>query len=335
MGGAACTTNIDYISTAGTLTFAPSVASQTFGVVLCAGRASPRRTRQSTLALFNPVGAVLGTPSTARSDDQRHGDSMGEPDADHHQRRGSGVHRIRRQITVVGGPTTIGSMRLTLYDLTATIPDNVDVLLVGPLGQKFILMADAGGSTPIAGQGVTLNIVDTAGQVMPDNGPLLIADYEPTSWTAVSAFPPPAPGLPYNLPGSNVGGTGTQTLLGNFGGTNSNGIWSLYVREDNGMSSPEVLSAASPTDGDSSSWHRRPPRHRSRDASLRAKATRSATLGCGHRRLAARGADADDRQLRLLLVRRPDGRRDLCSHRELTTLHLHGAEPRDHRWSTT
>ena len=40
---------------------------------------------------------------------------------------------------------------------------------------------------------------------------------------------PPAP--PYNLPGSTVGGSGTQTLLGNFGGTNANGVWNLYVRD--------------------------------------------------------------------------------------------------------
>ena len=35
-----------------------------------------------------------------------------------------------------------------------------------------------------------------------------------------------------NLPGSTIGGTGTETLFGNFGGTNSNGVWSLYVRDD-------------------------------------------------------------------------------------------------------
>jgi hypothetical protein len=50
----------------------------------------------------------------------------------------------------------------------------------------------------------------------------------------VSSFPAPAPPAPYNEPGSAVGGTGTQTLFGTFGLTNSNGTWSLYVRDDAG-----------------------------------------------------------------------------------------------------
>ena len=63
-------------------------------------------------------------------------------------------------------------MRVTLYDLMANIPDNLDIMLVGPGGQAFILTANAGGRvrsrTP-----ATLNFTDTAGQVIPDNGPLV------------------------------------------------------------------------------------------------------------------------------------------------------------------
>lgn len=40
----------------------------------------------------------------------------------------------------------------------------------------------------------------------------------------------PRPG-PYSEPGSTVGGTGTQTLFGNYGMTDPNGVWSLYVRQ--------------------------------------------------------------------------------------------------------
>ena len=90
-------------------------------------------------------------------------------------------------------------------------------------------MANAGGTTP--GGPVTLNFTDTAGAVIPNDGPLLTADYEPTTWGAVGAFAPPAPPPPYSLPGSTVGGIGMQTFYGNYGGTNSNGTWSLYVRE--------------------------------------------------------------------------------------------------------
>jgi N-acetylneuraminic acid mutarotase len=240
IGGAACTLNIDYISTAGTLTFAPNVASQTFSVVLCADSLTePDQTLN--LSLFNPTGGTLGTPNTAVL--------MVNDTATRFENQtpivinsGAAGNPYPSTILVVGGPTTIGSMRVTLYDLTTTIPDDVDFLLVGPLGQKFILMADAGGNVALTGQGATINFVDTAGQVLPNNGPILTADYEPTSWlTPVLSFPAPAPAAPYNEPGSTVGGTGTQTLFGNYGGTNSNGIWSLYVRNDGPPSSPDVV----------------------------------------------------------------------------------------------
>src|SRR5205085_1685866 len=69
----------------------------------------------------------------------------------------------------------------------------------------------------------------------PDNGPLTTGNFEPTNWESpVTSFPAPAPPAPYNEPGHNVGGTGTQTLNGNFFLANANGTWSLYVRDDAG-----------------------------------------------------------------------------------------------------
>jgi len=145
-------------------------------------------------------------------------------------------------ITVSGAPTQIGSMRVTLYDVTQDVPDNMDVLLVGPSGQKFVLMADAGGTTSLDTP-VTLTFSDAAGQVLPNTDPLTTGEYEPTNWEpGVASFPAPAPPAPYNEPGSAVGGTGTQTLIGTFGGTDANGVWSLYVRDDTGVFSPTAIS---------------------------------------------------------------------------------------------
>ena len=90
-------------------------------------------------------------------------------------------------------------------------------------------MANAGGLNPSGP--ATLNFTDTAGQVVPDNGPLTTGDFEPTSWGPVGPFPLPAPQGPYNFPGSTVGGTGTQTLGGNFIGTGANGVWRLYLTD--------------------------------------------------------------------------------------------------------
>ena len=98
------------------------------------------------------------------------------------------------QITVSGGPTIIGSMRVTIYDLMANIPDNLDVMLVSPGGQAFILTANAGGGSQ--GSPVTINFTDTAGQVIPDNGPLATADFEPTSRPIVPMFAGVRPARP-------------------------------------------------------------------------------------------------------------------------------------------
>ncbi|MFN0279642.1 MAG: CHRD domain-containing protein, partial [Pyrinomonadaceae bacterium] len=139
-------------------------------------------------------------------------------------------------ITVSNGPVQIDTLRVVLFDIVHQLPDNMDFLLVGPNGAEFVLMGDAGGPLPLATPGVTLTFSDAAGAVLPDSGALTTGTFEPTNWeTPVSNFPAPAPPGPYNEPGSTVGGTGTQTLTGNFRLSNSNGVWSLYMRDDNGL----------------------------------------------------------------------------------------------------
>ncbi len=145
-------------------------------------------------------------------------------------------------ITVSGGPIQIGNMRVTLYDLTHQMPDNLDILLVSPTGRQMILMADSGGNLNL-GTPVTLTFSDTAGQVLPDSAPLTTGSFEPTTWEpAQSNFPAPAPVGPYNEPGSAVGGPG---LMANFGLSNANGTWLLYVRDDAGLfTAPEAVTGS-------------------------------------------------------------------------------------------
>jgi hypothetical protein len=137
----------------------------------------------------------------------------------------------------------VGALRVTLFDVYHQLPDNLDVLLVGPQGQTFVLMGDAGGALPIDPAGpVTLMFTDTAGQVLPNSAMLTSGMFEPTNWESpVTDFPAPAPPGPYNEPGSAVGGTGTETLNGTFGFANSNGDWSLYVRDDGGLQQPLAI----------------------------------------------------------------------------------------------
>ena len=217
----------DYVSMVGVvLTFAPGETFKNVMIPLCGdGIIENDETVNLTLSaspfIGNPGTAILTINDTATG-------------AVNHNKifitAGSAGNPYPSTITVAGAPTIIGSMRLTLYDITANMPDNADFLLVGPSGQKFIVMADAGGFSTTGP--VTMNFTDLAGAVVPDNGPWTTSDFEPTSYGAVANFPAPAPVGPYNLPGSTVGGTGTQTLIGNFGSSNPNGTWSLYVRDD-------------------------------------------------------------------------------------------------------
>ena len=139
-------------------------------------------------------------------------------------------------ITVAGGPALTGGLIITLNNLWHQFPDNIDILLVGPSGQKFVLMADAGGPIAIPqANPVTLTLRDFVPTVLPNNGPLVTGTYIPTNWeTPVLSFPPPAPPAPYVEPGNQPFPPIGRTLFGNFGLLNPNGVWSLYVRDDGG-----------------------------------------------------------------------------------------------------
>jgi subtilisin-like proprotein convertase family protein len=100
-------------------------------------------------------------------------------------------------------------------------PDDLDLLLVGPHGQKVILMSDACGSFEVAAFGWTWD--DEAAAPMPDGDATNScgtpshrpADYEPGE-----SLPDPAPAGPYS------------TSLASFDGTDPNGEWRLFVNDD-------------------------------------------------------------------------------------------------------
>lgn len=225
-GGETCTSGIDFINVNQQVYFNQGETSKTIPIILCPDLITePTQTINLTLTgiyVVPPSRAVMNINDTA---------SQYKNAANIAINGGGAAAPYPSTITVTGGPVSFGSMRVTLFDLSSSFPANADFLLISPNGIKFILLSGAGGLTP--GGPATLTFSDLAGQVVPDNGPLSAGSFEPTSWLpTVSNFPAPAPPNPYNLPGSAVGGTGTQTLAGNFGvTTDSNGVWSLYVRD--------------------------------------------------------------------------------------------------------
>jgi len=118
----------------------------------------------------------------------------------------------------------VTDVNLALYGYSHTFPDDVGVLLVGPQGQKSLLMSDVGGRLPVSNQ--NLGFDDESSLSLPDEGQ--IADstqYKPTQGTNVGSpvapiFPAPAPAGPY------------AKDLSAFDGTDPNGTWSLYVLDD-------------------------------------------------------------------------------------------------------
>ncbi|CAN5851864.1 hypothetical protein BH20ACI4_BH20ACI4_12970 [soil metagenome] len=110
--------------------------------------------------------------------------------------------------------------------------DDVDLLLVGPGGQKFILMSDVGGSTEQLTP-ITFSVGDSGDTLLPDSAAIVDGTtYRPSNVGANDPFDAPAPAAPYE----NAAPGGSATFASVFGtdGAALNGTWSLYGDDDAG-----------------------------------------------------------------------------------------------------
>src|SRR5207237_1667404 len=82
------------------------------------------------------------------------------------------------KIAVAGLASNPSKVTVTLTGVSHTYPDDLDVLLVGPGGQKVLLMSDTGGGTDI--NNVTLTFDDAAASKLPDNSAIIPGAYQPT-----------------------------------------------------------------------------------------------------------------------------------------------------------
>jgi len=128
-------------------------------------------------------------------------------------------------------PGTVINLSVSLFSITHAHPKDIDVMLVGPGGQKAMIMSDAGGYSAISGINLTLDdraLVYGAARVLPNGGPLSSGTYRPSNYAdcddpgGSDTFPAPAPAPAVN------------SALSTFNGTNANGTWSLYVVDDAG-----------------------------------------------------------------------------------------------------
>jgi len=166
---------------------------------------------------------------------------------------GSPAGPFPSQIVVSGMGTSISKLTVTIRDFRHVGPDDIDMLLVGPGGQKMLIWSDAGGLNSTCGAnldnfacnngdfvgtgipanpgspGPTITLDDAATGSLPDSALLTSGTFKPTNYGSTGdLFPSPAPAQPYLSPAP----AGTATFASVFNTTNPNGTWSLYVADD-------------------------------------------------------------------------------------------------------
>ena len=129
-------------------------------------------------------------------------------------------------IVVSGVSGTVTDVAVALHNFSHTFPGDVDLLLAGPGGQKFIPLSDLGGSNDAVNLTITLD--DLAAATLPTT--FVSGTFKPGNSGTGDTFPVPAPAAPYQSPAP----AGSATFGSVFGGANPNGAWSLYVVDDAG-----------------------------------------------------------------------------------------------------
>src|SRR5687767_8030871 len=124
-------------------------------------------------------------------------------------------------LTVSSGIAGAFKVTVTLKGFNHSILQDVDALLVGPGGQKVMIMSDVAGGDDFRNATVTYD--DDATAQLPTSsttGVLPGGTYRPLNVGTPDAMPSPAPLEPYS------------SSLAAFASTNPNGTWSLFLRDD-------------------------------------------------------------------------------------------------------
>jgi subtilisin-like proprotein convertase family protein len=133
-------------------------------------------------------------------------------------------------ITVTGfAGQAVTKATVTLFGLTHGFPSDADLLLVGPQGQKTIVMANAGGQNKYSVTNLVLTFDDDATSTLPILMPLVSGTFKPTDGYAALGYPD----LPFDFPfPAPAGNSNSPTALSVFKNTDPNGAWILFVVDD-------------------------------------------------------------------------------------------------------
>lgn len=130
-------------------------------------------------------------------------------------------------LVVSDGPTSISRISVRLTGLSHTYPGDLDIMLVAPGGQSFILMSDAGSNVDLN----SANLLFADGFPQLTNSPFTSGTYACTDLQPGDLFPAPAPST-----------AGAQTSFASLVGTDANGLWSLFIIDDFGVDSGSLQS---------------------------------------------------------------------------------------------
>jgi subtilisin-like proprotein convertase family protein len=121
-------------------------------------------------------------------------------------------------VSGVVGPIT--DVDLELHGFSHTYPEDIDMMLVGPGGQRAMVMSDAG-KDPLVSADLVLD--DEAAAPLPQAHGTVNGTYRPTDYQAFApdTMPAPAPSA-----------TGAGSALSVFDGADPNGTWQLFVADN-------------------------------------------------------------------------------------------------------
>jgi subtilisin-like proprotein convertase family protein len=133
-------------------------------------------------------------------------------------------------ITVSGfAEQVVTKAAVSLYGFTHEFPSDVDILLVGPQGQKTIVMANAGGQNKYSVTNLVLTFDDDAASMLPIFSQLVSGTFKPTDGYAALGYPD----LPFDFPlPAPAGNSNSPTALSVFKNTDPSGTWKLFVVDD-------------------------------------------------------------------------------------------------------
>jgi hypothetical protein len=183
--------------------------------------------RQPLIALLACLAAALALPAVA-SASQTYSNTapITIKDGDCGTSIQTAALPFKSDITVAGAPAVLDDVDVGIHGLTDPFPKDIRMLLVDPGFRTVLLMHEAGSSGSMSS--VTLTFDDAALGPFPD--PIASGSYRPTQTEdgcANFAADAPFPGAPPNPPNGPYG-----TTLAALNGTNPNGIWSLYIVDD-------------------------------------------------------------------------------------------------------